>query len=195
MRACTRDGRSLARLEARWSSACTHGGGRRAGHDHAQCPERSQLSHLTAASRQSTLDRGFWQYGCKVQLVINYHVSCRSVSSLDGGHPMRGRVPQHLRADGVRTVPAQRRASRRPSVRPGLLRVIRFLPLNWEQLAADIETGTLSPRVTDASVREAVADILRPDRSSPSSSGTSAATVQQRLRRHHRAHLAEHKIP
>uniref|UniRef100_A0ACD5YBY0 Uncharacterized protein n=1 Tax=Avena sativa TaxID=4498 RepID=A0ACD5YBY0_AVESA len=46
----------------------------------------------------------------------------------------------------------------------GLLRAIRFLQLNWEQLAADIETGVLSPRVvTDASVREAVAAILRPD--------------------------------
>ncbi|OEL19812.1 putative indole-3-acetic acid-amido synthetase GH3.8 [Dichanthelium oligosanthes] len=46
----------------------------------------------------------------------------------------------------------------------GLLRAIRFLQLNWEQLAADIEAGTLTPRVTDPSVREAVAEILRPDR-------------------------------
>jgi auxin responsive GH3 family protein len=43
----------------------------------------------------------------------------------------------------------------------GLLRAIRFLQLNWEQLAADIEAGTLTPRVTDTSVREAVAAILR----------------------------------
>ncbi|KAM0835291.1 hypothetical protein ACQ4PT_063038 [Festuca glaucescens] len=43
----------------------------------------------------------------------------------------------------------------------GLLRAIRFLHLNWEQLADDIEAGTLTPRVTDASVREAVAAILR----------------------------------
>ncbi|KAF7007188.1 hypothetical protein CFC21_041289 [Triticum aestivum] len=43
----------------------------------------------------------------------------------------------------------------------GLLRVIRFLQLNWEQLAADIEAGTLAPCVDDASVREAVAGILR----------------------------------
>ncbi|KAK1602923.1 hypothetical protein QYE76_018046 [Lolium multiflorum] len=43
----------------------------------------------------------------------------------------------------------------------GLLRAIRFLQLNWEQLADDIEAGTLTPRVTDPSVREAVADILR----------------------------------
>lgn len=43
----------------------------------------------------------------------------------------------------------------------GLLRAIRFLQLNWEQLAADIEAGALTPRVTDASVREAVAAILR----------------------------------
>jgi len=45
----------------------------------------------------------------------------------------------------------------------GLLRAIRFLQLNWEQLAADVETGALTPRVTDPSVREAVAGILRPD--------------------------------
>ncbi|KAF0907118.1 hypothetical protein E2562_015658 [Oryza meyeriana var. granulata] len=45
----------------------------------------------------------------------------------------------------------------------GLLRAIRFLQLNWEQLADDIEAGELTPRVTDPSVREAVAAILRPD--------------------------------
>jgi auxin responsive GH3 family protein len=45
----------------------------------------------------------------------------------------------------------------------GLLRAIRFLQLNWEQLAADIEAGVLSARITDASVREAVSCILRPD--------------------------------
>ncbi|KAL6650166.1 hypothetical protein ACP70R_014390 [Stipagrostis hirtigluma subsp. patula] len=45
----------------------------------------------------------------------------------------------------------------------GLLRAIRFLQLNWEQLADDIEAGSLTPRVTDPSVREAVAAILRPD--------------------------------
>lgn len=45
----------------------------------------------------------------------------------------------------------------------GLLRAIRFLQLNWEQLAADIEAGALTPRVTDPSVREAVAGILRQD--------------------------------
>uniref|UniRef100_A0A0D9X121 Uncharacterized protein n=1 Tax=Leersia perrieri TaxID=77586 RepID=A0A0D9X121_9ORYZ len=45
----------------------------------------------------------------------------------------------------------------------GLLRAIRFLQLNWEQLADDIEAGELTPRVTDPSVREAVAGILRPD--------------------------------
>ncbi|XP_066391151.1 indole-3-acetic acid-amido synthetase GH3.8 [Miscanthus floridulus] len=45
----------------------------------------------------------------------------------------------------------------------GLLRAIRFLQLNWEQLADDIEAGSLTPRVTDPSVREAVAGILRPD--------------------------------
>ncbi|GJM87868.1 hypothetical protein PR202_ga03865 [Eleusine coracana subsp. coracana] len=46
----------------------------------------------------------------------------------------------------------------------GLVRAIRFFQLNWEQLAADIETGVLSSRVTDQSVREAVVGgILKPD--------------------------------
>ncbi|KAL6640747.1 hypothetical protein ACP70R_021870 [Stipagrostis hirtigluma subsp. patula] len=44
-----------------------------------------------------------------------------------------------------------------------LLMAIRFLKQNWEQLAADIDAGALSLRVTDPSVREAVAGILRPD--------------------------------
>lgn len=45
-----------------------------------------------------------------------------------------------------------------------LLRAIRFLQLNWEHLAADIEAGVLSEeRVADAPLREAVAGILRPD--------------------------------
>nr|AEL22119.1 GH31 [Echinochloa crus-galli] len=45
----------------------------------------------------------------------------------------------------------------------GLLRAIRFLQLHWEQLADDIERGSLTPRVSDPSVRDAVAAILRPD--------------------------------
>ncbi|XP_072990081.1 indole-3-acetic acid-amido synthetase GH3.8 [Typha latifolia] len=45
----------------------------------------------------------------------------------------------------------------------GLLRAIRFLQLHWEQLAADIASGTLNPRIGDPSVREAVSDLLRPD--------------------------------
>ncbi|KAL6595437.1 hypothetical protein ACP70R_047777 [Stipagrostis hirtigluma subsp. patula] len=44
----------------------------------------------------------------------------------------------------------------------GLVRAIGFLRRHWEQLAADIEAGVLSPGiVTDPSVREAVAGILR----------------------------------
>ncbi|TVT97965.1 hypothetical protein EJB05_56765, partial [Eragrostis curvula] len=44
----------------------------------------------------------------------------------------------------------------------GLVGAIRFLQHNWEQLAADIDAGVLlSTRVTDPSVREAVAGILR----------------------------------
>ncbi|CAL4915026.1 unnamed protein product [Urochloa decumbens] len=45
----------------------------------------------------------------------------------------------------------------------GLLRAIRFLQLHWKQLADDIERGSLTSRVTDPSVRDAVAGILRPD--------------------------------
>jgi auxin responsive GH3 gene family len=45
----------------------------------------------------------------------------------------------------------------------GLLRAIRFLQLHWSQLADDIELGSLTPRVTDRSVRDAVAGILRAD--------------------------------
>jgi auxin responsive GH3 family protein len=45
----------------------------------------------------------------------------------------------------------------------GLLRAIQFLQQHWEQLAADIRAGELNPCVSDTSVREAVAGILRPD--------------------------------
>jgi hypothetical protein len=40
---------------------------------------------------------------------------------------------------------------------------MNFLQLNWRQIAADIEAGELTHRVTDASVREAVAGVLIPD--------------------------------
>ncbi|KAK4476993.1 hypothetical protein RD792_016194 [Penstemon davidsonii] len=45
----------------------------------------------------------------------------------------------------------------------GLLRAIRFLQLNWQQLAADIQTGSLNQKVTDPSLRECLAQIVRPD--------------------------------
>ncbi|OEL26652.1 putative indole-3-acetic acid-amido synthetase GH3.8 [Dichanthelium oligosanthes] len=45
----------------------------------------------------------------------------------------------------------------------GILRAISFFQQNWEQLAADIDAGTLTDRITDPSLREAVAGILRPD--------------------------------
>ncbi|XP_059624745.1 probable indole-3-acetic acid-amido synthetase GH3.1 isoform X2 [Cornus florida] len=45
----------------------------------------------------------------------------------------------------------------------GLLRAIRFLQLNWKQLADDIESGTLNSRVTDPSVRECISNILKPN--------------------------------
>ncbi|KAL6861153.1 hypothetical protein ACP4OV_016853 [Aristida adscensionis] len=45
----------------------------------------------------------------------------------------------------------------------GLVLAIRFLQLNWEQLAADVDSGELTPRVNDPSVRREVAGVLRPD--------------------------------
>ncbi|KGN48572.1 probable indole-3-acetic acid-amido synthetase GH3.1 [Cucumis sativus] len=38
----------------------------------------------------------------------------------------------------------------------GLLRAIRFLQLNWKQLAHDISTGTLNPKITDTCLRECI---------------------------------------
>ncbi|XP_047314869.1 probable indole-3-acetic acid-amido synthetase GH3.1 [Impatiens glandulifera] len=45
----------------------------------------------------------------------------------------------------------------------GLLRAIRFLQLNWINLANDIRTGTLNPQITDPSVRDKISELLRPD--------------------------------
>ncbi|XP_022740915.1 probable indole-3-acetic acid-amido synthetase GH3.1 [Durio zibethinus] len=45
----------------------------------------------------------------------------------------------------------------------GLLRAIRFLQINWKQLAHDIETGTLNPKVTDVSIRECMNKMLKPN--------------------------------
>ncbi|KAK6143593.1 hypothetical protein DH2020_023941 [Rehmannia glutinosa] len=44
-----------------------------------------------------------------------------------------------------------------------LLRSIKFLQLNWQQLTHDIRTGSLNPKVTDPSIRECMTRILRPD--------------------------------
>ncbi|CAN6335486.1 unnamed protein product [Urochloa humidicola] len=68
----------------------------------------------------------------------------------------------------------------------GVLRAVRFFQRNWEQLAADVDAGELTnPRVTDPSVREAVAGVLRrPDpelagfiRAEGSSSGNGAGII------------------
>ncbi|XP_016168961.2 probable indole-3-acetic acid-amido synthetase GH3.1 [Arachis ipaensis] len=45
----------------------------------------------------------------------------------------------------------------------GLLRAIHFLQLNWQHLSHDISTGTLSPKITDPSIRECMAKLLKPD--------------------------------
>ncbi|KAL6525951.1 hypothetical protein OROHE_015475 [Orobanche hederae] len=44
----------------------------------------------------------------------------------------------------------------------GLLRAIRFLQLNWPQLADDIRNGSLSSKVTDPLVRRYMAQFLKP---------------------------------
>ncbi|KAI3448149.1 hypothetical protein Pfo_004814 [Paulownia fortunei] len=45
----------------------------------------------------------------------------------------------------------------------GLLRAIRFLQLNWQQLTHDIRTGSLNPKVTDTSIRECMTRIVQPN--------------------------------
>ncbi|KAJ6419803.1 hypothetical protein OIU84_029846 [Salix udensis] len=45
----------------------------------------------------------------------------------------------------------------------GLLRAIRFLQLNWKELANDIATGSLNHKVTSPSIRECMAKILKPN--------------------------------
>lgn len=45
----------------------------------------------------------------------------------------------------------------------GLLRAIRFLQLHWKDLAQDIATGTLNPKITDPSIREAVSYLNKPN--------------------------------
>ncbi|PON99923.1 GH3-like hormone conjugating enzyme [Trema orientale] len=46
----------------------------------------------------------------------------------------------------------------------GLLRAIWFLQLNWRDLARDISTGTLNPRITDPSIKERLTSgILKPE--------------------------------
>ncbi|EEF34864.1 probable indole-3-acetic acid-amido synthetase GH3.1 [Ricinus communis] len=44
----------------------------------------------------------------------------------------------------------------------GLLRAISFLQLNWQELARDIMSGTLNKRVTDPSIRDCIAKVLKP---------------------------------
>ncbi|WOG84642.1 hypothetical protein DCAR_0103826 [Daucus carota subsp. sativus] len=45
----------------------------------------------------------------------------------------------------------------------GLLRAIRFLQLNWPELANDIRTGRLSEKITNPEIRTCMTRILRPD--------------------------------
>ncbi|XP_062206976.1 probable indole-3-acetic acid-amido synthetase GH3.2 [Phragmites australis] len=45
----------------------------------------------------------------------------------------------------------------------GLLRAIRFLQLHWKELAHDIRTGTLSAKIVEPSIRDAVDEVLKPD--------------------------------
>ncbi|TYI99868.1 hypothetical protein E1A91_A13G047200v1 [Gossypium mustelinum] len=45
----------------------------------------------------------------------------------------------------------------------GLLRAIRFLQLNWRQLAHDMETGSLNLKITDPLLRECIVKTLKPN--------------------------------
>ena len=45
----------------------------------------------------------------------------------------------------------------------GLLRAIRFLQLNWKELAHDISTGTLNSKITDPSLKECMSKIVKPN--------------------------------
>ncbi|KAG5526364.1 hypothetical protein RHGRI_032596 [Rhododendron griersonianum] len=45
----------------------------------------------------------------------------------------------------------------------GLLRAIRFLQLNWPELAHDIRTGNLNPKITDPSLRQTMSRMLKSD--------------------------------
>ncbi|KAL1544308.1 putative indole-3-acetic acid-amido synthetase GH3.1 isoform X2 [Salvia divinorum] len=45
----------------------------------------------------------------------------------------------------------------------GLLRAIRFLQLNWQNLTHDVRTGMLNPRVDDQGIRGCMARVLRPE--------------------------------
>lgn len=45
----------------------------------------------------------------------------------------------------------------------GLLRAIRFLQLNWPELAHDIRTGTLNSRITDPAIKGYMTHVMKPD--------------------------------
>ncbi|EXB76648.1 hypothetical protein L484_011493 [Morus notabilis] len=45
----------------------------------------------------------------------------------------------------------------------GLIRAIKFLQLNWSNLARDIRSGTLNPKISDPAIRRRLAEILVPD--------------------------------
>lgn len=45
----------------------------------------------------------------------------------------------------------------------GLLRAIRFLQLNWPELAHDIRTGTLNSKISDSDIRRCMTQVLRSD--------------------------------
>ncbi|KAJ7967535.1 putative Indole-3-acetic acid-amido synthetase GH3.3 [Quillaja saponaria] len=45
----------------------------------------------------------------------------------------------------------------------GLLRAIRFLQLNWEELAEDIRSGSLSSKITDPAIIGCLGNIIKPD--------------------------------
>lgn len=45
----------------------------------------------------------------------------------------------------------------------GLLRAIRFLQLNWRELAQDIRTGALNLNISDSDIRRCLTQVMRSD--------------------------------
>ncbi|KAE8708421.1 putative indole-3-acetic acid-amido synthetase GH3.8 [Hibiscus syriacus] len=102
------------------------------------------------------------------QLLQERSLQDSAVRSLERLHqpqrsnPLPGQVPGHVHPDALRSPRVPPSSSPRCGVASGLLCAIRFLQLNWQQLAQDIETGSLNPKITYSSLSECIAKILKP---------------------------------